>query len=155
VGRCAKRPHAEQFIVTDEPSLENSSASKDQAYRVMIVPTAAVGASPLKRTYPQVISFRLPDQKAGKDFKGTIGEANDDPDETYLSLMTRVVNEQLVPYQKTLIDASSTATPAKDASVNRTRCDAVFKYEEDNKAKKDVKGEIYLLIGFSHNSSHV
>lgn len=139
-GHFTDESRAEQFIIIDDPGTAHSAASKKHAFRAIIVPTAAVGASPLKRTYPKAVSFKLPDQKAGKDFKGAIGEASDDPDETYLSLTTRVINEQLAPYQRTVINASSTAA-AEDASEVRTRCHAVLKWEDDEKANKRVQGE--------------
>lgn len=141
-GRFAEQSCAEQFIIIDDPRTAKSAASKEHAFRAIIVPTAAVGASPLKRTYPKAVSFNLPDQKAGKDFKGVIGEASDDPDETYLSLMTRVINEQLAPYQRTVINASSRTVVAEDAPEVRTRCHAVLKWEDDEEAKKGVQGEI-------------
>lgn len=107
-----------------------------------MIPTAAVGASILRRIYPKVISFALPDQKAGTDFKGKIGEAADDLDETYHSLMTRVFDEHLSPFQKSVIDASS-ATTAEESDAHFT-CDAAFKQESDA-PHKPVKGQIPLL----------
>ncbi|KAK7697272.1 hypothetical protein SLS64_013706 [Diaporthe eres] len=106
--------HVEQFIMIDEPMPKKSTKSTKQAYRAIIIPTAAVGASALRKTYPKVISFTLPDQKAGTDFKGIFGEAADDPDETYRTLVTRVFNEQLAPFEKSVIDISSAAA-TKDA----------------------------------------
>lgn len=138
-----EQPSAEQFIIIDEPSPKKSKSSSEPAYRAIIVPTAAVGASALRKTYPKIISFTLPGRKAGNDFKGKIGEAADNPDETYRSLVTRVFNEQLAPFQKSVVDASSAA--AAEESDARLTCDVVFKQDCDS-SEKAVHGELVLLI---------
>lgn len=138
-----EQPSAEQFIIIDEPSPKNSKSSSEPAYRAIIVPTAAVGASALKKTYPKIISFTLPERKAGKDFKGKIGEAADNPDETYRSLVTKVFNEQLAPFQKSVVDASSAA--AVEEPDARLACDVVFE-RDGSSSEKPVQGELVLLL---------
>lgn len=123
----------------DEPRPKKSTQSTKKAYRVIIIPTAAVGASALRKAYPKVISFTLPDQKAGTDFKGKFGEAADDPDETYRTLVTRVFNDQLAPFDKSVIDISSAAVTQKAGA--KFMCSAVMK-QESNPPVKPVKGGI-------------
>ncbi|KAG6364186.1 hypothetical protein INS49_005784 [Diaporthe citri] len=126
----------------DEPSPKRSTPSTKQAIRGIIIPTAAVGASALRKPYPKVISFTLPAQKAGTDFKGKFGEAADDPGETYRALVTRVFNEQLEPLEKSVIDISSAAA-TKEAGA-RLMCDAVLKHES-NPPEKPIKGKLFFL----------
>lgn len=145
-----ERTPAEQFIIIDEPSSRKSTARTEHAYRVIIIPTAAVGASPLTRTYPKAISFTLPDRKADSDLGGKFGEVVDDPDETYRSLVTRVFNDELVPFKKSVIDVSSAAAEEPDA---RMIFDAAFKHADGKDPKKRVKGEKSIIFGFFHSLS--
>lgn len=140
-----EQPSAEQFIIIDEPSPKKSKSSSEPAYRAIIVPTAAVGASALRKTYPKIISFTLPERKAGNDFKGKIGEAADNPDETYRSLVTRVFNEQLAPFQKSVVDASSAA--AAEEPNARLACDVVFE-QDGSSSEKRIAGELVLFVVF-------
>ena len=71
---------------------------KTQVYRIIIVPTAATGSSPIVRRNPEIISFDWPDQKADKSLKGTIGEAADHEKDTYLSVLKQVFDEQLAAF---------------------------------------------------------
>lgn len=127
----------------DEPRPKKSTQSTKKAYRVIIIPTAAVGASALRKDYPKVISFTLPDQKAGTDFKGKFGEAADDPDETYRTLVTRVFNHQLAPFDKSVIDISS--APVTKKAGAKFMCSAVMK-QESNPPEKSVKGGIIFFL---------
>ncbi|KAJ0115025.1 hypothetical protein J7T55_001433 [Diaporthe amygdali] len=136
--------HVEQLLIIDEPSSKENGSSTGHGHRVIIVPTAAVGASALKRTYPKIISFMLPDSKSGSNFKGKIGEAADDPQETYRSLITRVFNEQLAPFKKSVIDASAAAAADEDSDA-RLVCDVVLEQSEDEGSKEDVKGLLFFL----------
>lgn len=149
-GCFTDEPFAEQFLIIDEPSSKENGSITGHGYRVIIVPTAAVGASALKRTYPKIISFMLPDSKSGSDFKGKIGEAADDPQETYRSLITRVFNEQLAPFNKSVIDASAAAAADEDSDA-RLVCDAVLKQSKDEGSKEDVKGETFPGLASLHN----
>ncbi|POS77675.1 hypothetical protein DHEL01_v203930 [Diaporthe helianthi] len=146
--------HVEQVIIIDEPSLQSSINPREQAYRMIIVPTAAVGASPLIRTYPRIIHFTLPGRKAGKDFKGQIGAANDDPDATYRSLITRVINEQLTPYQKTVTDIGCADAVAENAPAAGISHDVVLKHDKDKISVTviKVKGQLFLEAGILFHS---
>lgn len=73
---------------------------------MLIVPTAATGLSPIKRKYPKIISFSLPNKNADKDLIGTIGEAADASKDTYLSVFRKVFNKKLKPFGKSVIDAT-------------------------------------------------
>ncbi|KAL2276796.1 hypothetical protein FJTKL_00455 [Diaporthe vaccinii] len=135
--------HVEQFIIIDEPSSDKSTPPTEKAYRVIIVPTAAVGASALKRAYPKVISFTLPNQEAGSDFQGKAGEHVDDPSETYRSLVTRVFNAQLAPFHKSVVDVSSAAAAPGDADA-RLVCHAVLK-QDNSPPDKPANGQLFFL----------
>lgn len=135
-------PPAEQFIIIDEPNQDDSTPTTEKAHRVLIVPTAAVGASALRKTYPKVISFTLPDRKVGSDFTEKFGKAAEDPEETCRGLVTRVFNEQLAPHKKSVLDVSSAA--AAEESDTRFICEAVFR-----KGKNAVKPVAGKLLSFS------
>lgn len=135
--------HIEQSIIIDEPSLDNSTPPTEKAHRVIIVPTAAVGASALKRAYPKVISFTLPNQEAGSDFQGKAGEDIDDPSETYRSLVTRVFNAQLSPFHKGVVDVSSAAAASEEEDA-RLMCHAVLK-QDNSPPDKPAKGQLFFL----------
>lgn len=149
----AERPSVEQFIIIDEPRPEKATPPTEQAYRAIIIPTAAVGASALRKTFPRVISFTLPKQKAGTDFSGEIGEAADDPDDTCRSLVTRVFNGQLAPFQKSIIDASAAAAAAEKPK-HRLMCDAALK-QEIHPPEKPVKGELLTFLASLPASSYI
>lgn len=147
---------AEQFIIIDEPNQDDSTPTSEKSHRVLIVPTAAVGASALRKTYPKVISFMLPERKAGSDFTEKFGKAAEDPEETCRGLVTRVFNEQLAPHKKSVIDVSSAA--AGEESDDRLICEAVFR--KGKTAVKPVAGKLLLFLfcspicsAPSHNSS--
>ena len=69
------------------------SAPKAQAYRIIIVPTAATGYSSIVRPSPEIISFDWPDKKTDECLKGQLGEDADRGVDTYLSVVRRVFNE--------------------------------------------------------------
>lgn len=143
LGDLAEQPSPEQFIIIDEPGPKKFKSSSELAYRAIIVPKAAVGASALRKTYPKVISFTLPERKAGNDFKGKIGEAANNSDETYRSLVTSVFNEQLAPFQKSVVDASSAAVGEEPDA--RLSCDVVFE-RDGSSSEKPVQGALVLLL---------
>ncbi|KAK4642099.1 hypothetical protein QC761_512034 [Podospora bellae-mahoneyi] len=88
-------------IILPEPK-----AKRQKSHRVLNVPTAATGLSPIKRKYPKIISFSLPNKKADKDLIGTIGEAADASKDTYLSVFRKVFNQKLKPFGKSVIGAT-------------------------------------------------
>lgn len=140
-----ERPPAEQFIIIDEPNQDDSTPTTEKSHRVLVVPTAAVGASALRKTYPKVISFSLPDGKVGSEFTEKFGKASADPEETCRGLVTRVFNEQLAPHKKSVIDISSAA--AAEESDGRLVCDTVFR--KGKTAVKPVAGKLLLLLSYS------
>ncbi|TDZ30622.1 hypothetical protein C8035_v002079 [Colletotrichum spinosum] len=84
--------HVEQVIVIPNPS---RVAEEDWAYRVIVVPTAATGASSIVREYPQLVSFSWPDNIADKGLAGQVGAAADDKKDTYLSVLKRSFDAHL------------------------------------------------------------
>lgn len=91
----------EHVIILPEPK-----AKRQKNHRVLIVPTAATGLSPIKRKYPKIISYSLPNKNADKDLIGTIGEAADASKDTYLSVFRKVFNQKLKSFGKSVIDAT-------------------------------------------------
>ncbi|KAI3398899.1 hypothetical protein diail_8408 [Diaporthe ilicicola] len=132
--------HVEQVIIIDESALQATDKSTSDGHRVIIIPTAFVGASPLKRQFPKIISFTLPDRNIGGEFKGLVGDAAD-AEETFRSLLTRVLNEQLAPSHKSVVDVSS------DAKIKRKNapvvCDAILKGQEEE--EEPVDGRLFFL----------
>ncbi|KAK3313210.1 hypothetical protein B0H66DRAFT_538282 [Apodospora peruviana] len=74
--------------------------------RVIIVPTPSTGTSPLIRQRPrnEIIPFNWPNKKADKELGGYFGEAADESNDTYFSVLKQVVDEQLAPFKKSVID---------------------------------------------------
>lgn len=78
--------------------------SKSKAmFQVIIVPTAATGASALLRSEPQIIQFDWPDRKANRQLKGVVGEKANAKNDTYLSVLKSVLDEQLAVFDKEVI----------------------------------------------------
>lgn len=59
--------------------------------------------------------------------------------------MTRVFNEQITPFKKSVVDATSAASPAAEEPGDRLMCDAVLKQESDT-PKRAVKGGTLLFF---------
>ncbi|TDZ24713.1 hypothetical protein Cob_v002436 [Colletotrichum orbiculare MAFF 240422] len=95
--------HVEQVIVIPNPS---RVAEEDWAYRVIVVPTAATGASSIVREYPQLVSFSWPDNIADKGLAGQVGAAADDKKDTYLSVLKRAFDAHLGAFHEKVIDVS-------------------------------------------------
>ncbi|KAF6812948.1 hypothetical protein CPLU01_14778 [Colletotrichum plurivorum] len=132
-------PHtyAEQIIVLPNP---RKPAKKAEAYLVVIVPTAATGASAVKREYPQIISFSWPDRAADKKLAGKVGEAADGKKDTYLSVMKRVFDEQLAPFGKSVVDVSGQA-----GNGHIIGKETVLKPPMGGRLQHDVKGLLHFL----------
>ncbi|KAL1864592.1 hypothetical protein Daus18300_007609 [Diaporthe australafricana] len=134
--------HVEQVLILDEPGPDDTEESTS-GYRVIVVPTAFVGASALKKTLPKVISFTLPDGGIGSEFEGTVGEAADASKEAFRSLLTRAFNEQLAPFDKSVVDVSSAGDVKKrDAPIT---CDATLKPTLTEEDEQPAKGRLFFL----------
>ena len=120
----------EQIIVLRNPS---KSAPKKFAYQVIIVPTAATGASPLVRSSPDFISFNWPDKKADEHLGGTIGEAADRENDTYLSVFNRVFNEELSAFGKSVL-----SLPDQSEEEYQLNCSTTLRFR---KARNDKDTE--------------
>ena len=107
-----------------------TSAEKDQYHQVIIVPTAATGASPTKRQYPQIVSFSWPDKKANKKLKGRIGEGANPEQDTYLSVFKKAVNDQLAHYKKSVIDLTG------EGQKTFLHCDATLSHSKESRDDK-------------------
>lgn len=134
---------SEQIIVLPNP---RKPAKKAEAYLVIIVPTAAAGASSVKREYPQIVSFAWPDRAADKKLAGTVGGAADGKKDTYLSVVKQVFDEQLKPFGKSVVDVSGEA--GRGCIVGK---DSTLKPPMGSRLKHDVKGE---LKRHEYNSIH-
>lgn len=86
-----------------------------------------------------VISFTLPDREIGGEFEGTAGEAADASKETFRSLLIQVFNDQLAPFDKSVVDVSSAAVKKRDAPM---RCDATLKPTLTEEDQPPVKGKL-------------
>ena len=70
---------------------------------VIIVPTAAEGASVFTRKHPKIISFFVPEKQVGSDLKGRTGE-NAQAGDTYLAVLTAALNGHLAQVNKCVVD---------------------------------------------------
>ena len=98
---------AEQLIIIPpSPSVACTTAStpKLRCYQVIIVPQAATGFSPIKRPYPQIVSFSWPDRKADEALTGRVGDKADRKCDTYLSVFKQVMDTLLTPLHKPCVD---------------------------------------------------
>ncbi|KAJ0346282.1 hypothetical protein COL154_008406 [Colletotrichum chrysophilum] len=109
------------------------SVTKDEAYQVIIVPTGAVGASSVKREYPQIISFSWPDKAADKDLHSH--EAANPEKDTYLSVFVKAMNDHLKPFNKAVIDLTSDT--GRGSAIERT---AVLSPPTDSRVKAKTRG---------------
>ncbi|CAI0647424.1 unnamed protein product [Colletotrichum noveboracense] len=136
----------EQIIVIPNKSI---SVTKDEAYQIVIVPTGAVGATSVKREYPQIISFSWPDKAVDEDLHSH--EAANAEQDTYLSVLVKAMNDHLNPFNKTVIDiTSNTERPAMIEQI------AVLSPPTDSRVKAKTKGQLYLIDQgiFFNSQSH-
>lgn len=94
----------EQVVILPIPG--KPTRSNDMAYQVIIIPTGATGASSVKRKYPEIISFSWPGKAVDEELKGTVGEAANSANDTYLSILKKVLNDQLEAFKKAVIDVT-------------------------------------------------
>lgn len=86
------------------------------------MPSAATGFSPLKRRYPQIISFSWPDRKADAKLKLKLKEAALD-DDTYLSIFKRKLDGLLAPLGKQVMDLTNQEERMIHSSVTLSHCE--------------------------------
>ncbi|MCJ1381947.1 hypothetical protein MMC17_005059 [Xylographa soralifera] len=127
----------EQIIVLQNPS---PSVPKTQAYRIIIVPTAASGSSPILRRSPDIVSFDWPDKKADKHLKGQLGEDADQGNDTYLSVVKRVFNEQLAAFGKSVTGVSDRGE--EDSMIS---CITTLSFKRMHENEENIKGRVYFL----------
>ncbi|EXF80841.1 hypothetical protein CFIO01_01212 [Colletotrichum fioriniae PJ7] len=89
--------------------------SKEAAYKVVIIPTGATGASSIKREYLKIISFIWPEKKADKELGGVLVK---DEKGTYVDVLKKVFNEKLGAFDKSVIDI----TENTDAKLTGVEC---------------------------------
>ncbi|KAI0025217.1 hypothetical protein F4780DRAFT_419032 [Xylariomycetidae sp. FL0641] len=109
--------HAEQII----------ALAHGNRHRVLIVPTAATGASSIKRKYPQIVSFDWQYRKGKDDF--------------YLAGLKEVLDKQLAPFEKAVIDV--TGEPDTEHAFRTTAT-----LEEESEAtslKPKTKADVWFL----------
>ncbi|KAK2779374.1 hypothetical protein CKAH01_11297 [Colletotrichum kahawae] len=138
--------HVEQVIVLPNSSI---SVTKDEAYQIIIVPTGAVGASAVKREYPQIISFSWPDKMADKDLHGH--EAANPEQDTYLSVLVKAMNDHLKPFNNAVIDVTSDT--GRKSVIQQI---AVLSPPTDSRVKAKTRGQLYLMDQgiFFNSQSH-
>ncbi|KAH0429418.1 hypothetical protein CcaCcLH18_08432 [Colletotrichum camelliae] len=136
----------EQVIVLPNLSI---SVTKDEAYQIIIVPTGAVGASAVKREYPQIISFSWPDKMADKDLHSH--EAANPEQDTYLSVLVKAMNDHLEPFNKAVIDVTSDT--GRKSVIEQI---AVLSPPTDSRVKSKTRGQLYLMNQgvFFNSQSH-
>jgi hypothetical protein len=122
--------HLEQVIVL--PSAEE--------HRVIIVPSDATGFSPLKRRYPQLISFSWPDRKADEKLKLTFKEVALD-DDTYLSILKRKLDELLAPFGKQVMDLTNQEQMMVHCSATLSHCESLTR-QGDSHCSPGVIGRL-------------
>ncbi|CAJ2503127.1 Uu.00g105210.m01.CDS01 [Anthostomella pinea] len=115
-----------------------SSARKKEAYEIFIVPSAATGIAPIKNRYPQLISFKFPNQKVDGELRGAAARAGDAKKDTYLSVCKKVLDEQLMPFGKAVTDYTETAGVI-------TQVEASLEPVSGTDLKKKSKGHVHFL----------
>ncbi|KAF4830788.1 hypothetical protein CGCTS75_v005743 [Colletotrichum tropicale] len=138
--------HVEQIIVLPNLSI---SVTKDEAYQIVIVPTGAVGASSVKREYPQIISFSWPDKMADKELHSH--EAANPEKDTYLFVFVRAMNDHLKPFNKAVIDL--TYDTGRGSVIEQA---AILSPPTDSRVKAKTRGQLYLMDQgiFFNSQSH-
>ncbi|GKT93795.1 hypothetical protein Ct61P_11645 [Colletotrichum tofieldiae] len=129
--------HIEQVIIL--PTAVKPTGI-NMAYQVIIVPTGATGASAVKRQYPQIISFTWPDKAADDGLSGEVGSVADPASDTYLSILKKVMNEQLEAFQKSVVDVLE---KANDDLMNGMKC--VLSPPMRSNVKSKTNGNIHCL----------
>ncbi|KAB5526386.1 hypothetical protein GE09DRAFT_471006 [Coniochaeta sp. 2T2.1] len=127
--------HIAQVIVLPT---EADANGVDGDYRVIMVPTAATGLSPIKRHYPQIISFNWPRRPADNELRGKAGEVADREQDTYLSVFKRVVDEQIAPFKRKVTDLTEVEGPKE----GYLQCPATLSFRREGSIS--VTGHIYL-----------
>ncbi|KAF4977620.1 hypothetical protein FZEAL_5881 [Fusarium zealandicum] len=92
--------HIEQAVIIPGSSQDGPCAT-DGLFQVLIVPTAATGASAAKKRYPQIIRFSWPDREV--DDQGHVRRETDKDASMYLAAVKTTLNQQLVAYYKQVI----------------------------------------------------
>lgn len=128
-GRSSNFGTAQVIVI---PNL-SISVTKDEAYQIIIVPTGAVGASSVKREYPQNISFSWPDKMADKELHSH--EAANPEKDTYLSVFVKAMNDHLKPFNKAVIDL--TPGTGSESAIERT---AILSPPTDSRVKAKTRG---------------
>ncbi|KAF4845362.1 hypothetical protein CGCSCA4_v006697 [Colletotrichum siamense] len=105
---------------------------------VIIVPTGAVGASSVKREYPQIISFSWPDKAADKDLHSH--EAANPEKDTYLFVFVRAMNDHLKPFNKAVIDLTSDT--GRWSVIEQA---AILSPPTDSRVKAKTRGQLCLM----------
>ncbi|CAM1502669.1 Fc.00g074450.m01.CDS01 [Cosmosporella sp. VM-42] len=126
--------HIEQIIIIAVDALLKT----DGMYHVVVVPTAATGASAMTRKRPEIIHFRWPDRNADEGLKGEVGRKSDKKTDTYLSVLRTVLDQQLAPFDKEVI------------VYNETRDDlfqspALLKLDSSSAASREAEGTLVFL----------
>jgi len=118
---------AEQLFIlpVDQQGVPQAPGSRFLDYQVIIVPKAATGFSPIKRPYPQIVSFNWPRRKADGELKGKVGEKADPKHDTYLSVFKRVMNSQLAPFSKAVVDL------ANNLEEGEFYCNTILEYTRE------------------------
>ncbi|KZL71738.1 rtt106-domain-containing protein [Colletotrichum incanum] len=129
--------HIEQVIIL--PTAAKPTRS-NVMYEVVIVPTAATGASSVRRQYPQIISFTWPGKAADDGLSGEVGNKADPASDTYLSILKKVINEQLEASEKSVIDVSE---KAKDDLINGM--ESILSPPMGSTVKSKTNGNLHFL----------
>ncbi|MCJ1282853.1 hypothetical protein MMC26_002179 [Xylographa opegraphella] len=114
--------HIEQIIVLRNPS---PTASNNQAYRIVIVPTAATGASPII---------------ADEHLEGQLGEDAIKGKDTYLSVVERVFDERLAGFGKSVVGVSAVG---KEDSI--LACSTTLSFSRKHEGEESIKEHLYFL----------
>lgn len=105
--------------------IKRMSATECGVDRVFIIPTAAVGCSPLKRQHPQTIEFEYMDRPNDADLVGVIAEAvRSEENRFYSAAFVTACNEQLKRFNKRCVQIGTYAK-------NKSSTPAIWKRESD------------------------
>lgn len=111
---CADLRLEQIFVISNTAAA--STEDSDAIFQVIIVPSAAAGSSAAKREYPQIISFSWPNCAADEKLTAHFNKDAEKPEnETYLTSLVKVLNEQLGAFEKSVIIAvdSEATTPLR------------------------------------------
>ncbi|KAJ3537754.1 hypothetical protein NM208_g6187 [Fusarium decemcellulare] len=111
--------HIEQAIVIPGGG-ELESLGTEGLFRVVVVPTAAVGASAVNKKYPQIIRFQWPDREVKVD--GKVRKESEKDTKMYMGAVKSTLNQQLVAFEKQVISYSE--QPPAEGQSPMFKCSA-------------------------------